>query len=121
MQKVRYGHKRKENQSYGCQWLCCNSLSIKHFDIYTYLGSPFTSDGLLSSAVKAHAQEKMADFHKFVSFIEKNFDIPFVVKKRIFDACLLSAILYGCESWLNGDLKPVIKIYNTQYMQIHYF
>ena len=89
-----------------------NNLSIKHCDIYTYLGSPFTSDGLLSSAVKAHAQEKMADFHKFVSFIEKNFDIPFVVKKIIFDACLLSAILYGCESWLNGDLKPVIKIYN---------
>ena len=89
-----------------------NNLSIKHCDIYIYLGSPFTSDGLLTSVVKAHAQERMAHFHKFISFLDKNSDIPFIVKKRVFDACLLSAILYGCESWLNGDLKPVCKIYN---------
>ena len=54
----------------------------------------------------------MAHFHEFISFVEKNSDIPFVVKKRVFDACLMSAILYGCESWLNGDLKPICKIYN---------
>ena len=89
-----------------------NDLTIKHCDLYIYLGSPFTSDGTFTSAVKAHIQEKMAHFHKFIAFVEKNSDIPFVVKKRVFDACLLSAILYGCESWLNGDLKPVCKIYN---------
>ena len=88
------------------------NITIKHCDKYTYLGVPFTSDGVLSSAVKAHAQERMAHFHKFIAFIEKNSDIPYVIKKRVFDACLLSAILYGCESWLNADLKPVIKIYN---------
>ena len=92
--------------------LIFNNLSIKYCNMYIYLGSPFTSDGLLTSVVKAHAQEKMADFHKFISFIDKNSDMPFIVKKRVFDACLLSAILYGCESWLNGDLKPVCKIYN---------
>ena len=42
----------------------------------------------------------------------KNNDIPFNVKKRIFDAALMSAILYGCESWLNADLRPVAKLYN---------
>ena len=89
-----------------------NDITIKHCDSYTYLGSPFTSDGSVTSVVKAHAQEKMAHFHKFMAFIEKNSDIPFIIKKRVFDACLLSAILYGCESWLNGDLKPVCKIYN---------
>ena len=92
--------------------LIFNNLSIKYCNMYIYLGSPFTSDGLLTSVVKAHAQEKMAHFHKFISFLDKNSDIPFIVKKRVFDACLLSAILYGCESWLNGDLKPVCKIYN---------
>ncbi len=25
---------------------------------------------------------------------------------------VLSTVLYGCESWLNADLKPVIKLYN---------
>ena len=89
-----------------------NNLTIKHCDLYIYLGSPFTSDGYFTSAVKAHTQEKMAHFHKFIAFVEKHSDIPFVVKKRVFDVCLLSAILYGCEYWLNGDLKPVCNIYN---------
>ena len=49
---------------------------------------------------------------KFVSFLKKNNDIPFVVKRRVFDAALMSSILYGCESWINADLRPMIKLYN---------
>ena len=95
-----------------------NRIAIKHCDTYTYLGSPFTSDGLLSSVVKFHVQEKMAHFHKFLAFLDKNFELPFIIKKRIFDACFLSTILYGCESWLNGDLKPISKIYNWALKQM---
>ena len=95
-----------------------NSLSIKHCDLYTYLGSPFTSDGSVSSAIKAHAQEKIAHFYKFVSFLAKNGDLPFIIKKRVFDACLMSALLYGCESWLDGDLKPMCKLYNWALKQM---
>ena len=87
-------------------------LTVRHCNKYIYLGSPFTADGLLSSVIKAHAHERMAHFHKFIAFIDKNSDIPFVIKKRVFDACLISAILYGCESWINADLQPVAKIYN---------
>lgn len=35
-----------------------------------------------------------------------------------FDACLLSAMLYGCESWLNGDMEPVCKLYNWALKQM---
>ena len=87
------------------QPITCNNLSIKHCDKYIYLGSPFTADGSLATAIKAHAQEKMAHFNKFVSFLHKNNHLPFAIKKRVFDACLISAILYGCESWLNGGLS----------------
>ena len=48
-----------------------DNLVINHCDVYTYLGSPFTSDGSISSAIKAHAQEKMAHFHKFIAFWKK--------------------------------------------------
>ena len=54
----------------------------------------------------------MAQVMKFISFLKKNNDIPFQVKRRVFDACLTSSILYGCESWLNADLRPVRKLYN---------
>ncbi len=40
------------------------------------------------------------------------------MKKRTFDAALMSAILYGCESWLNGDLRPVTKLYNLCIKQL---
>ncbi len=79
---------------------------------YVYFCSPFTSDGSVSSAVRAHAAAKMVHVIKYVSFLKKNNDIPYIVKKRMFDAALMSAVLYGCESWLNADLKPIIKLYN---------
>ena len=94
------------------------NLSIKHCDLYIYLGSPFTSDGVTSSAIKAHAQEKIAHFYKFILFLGKNSDLPFIIKKRVFDACLLSALLYGCESWLDGDLRPMCKLYNWALKQM---
>ena len=75
---------------------------------YVYLGSPFTSDGSVSSALKLHAKTKMGHVLKFISFVSKNNDIPFVVKRRVFDAALMSALLYGCESWVGADLKPMI-------------
>ena len=89
-----------------------NGLVVEPCTKYTYLGSIFTADGSVSSSVAAHVQSKMVNFNKFVSFLNKNNDIPFNVKKRIFDAALMSAILYGCESWLNADLRPVAKLYN---------
>lgn len=54
--------------TYDKQAIITNSLIIKHCDTYIYLGSPFTSDGSLSSAVKAHVQEKKSHFHKFMHF-----------------------------------------------------
>ena len=100
------------------QPISINDLTIKHCDKYIYLGSPFTADGSLATVIKIHVQEKMPHFHKFMAFLNKNNDLPFVIKKRVFDACLLSAILYGCESWLNGNLKPVVKIYNWALKQL---
>ena len=92
--------------------LVVGSLVVEHCDKYVYLGSPFTSDGSVSSAVKTQATLKMPHVLKFVSFIKKNNDIPFVVKKRVFDAALMSTLIYGCESWLAADLKPMAKMYN---------
>ena len=89
-----------------------DGLNIEHCDRYLYLGSPFTCDGSVSSAVKIHAQNKLCHILKFVSFLRKNNDIPFIVKRRVFDAALVSSLLYGCESWVGADIKPIAKLYN---------
>ena len=77
-----------------------------------YLGSIFTSDGSISSAIASHARCKTVHVLKFVSFLQKNRDVPFYVKKRVFEAAVMSTMLYGCESWLEGNVKPIEKLYN---------
>lgn len=66
----------------------------------------------MSSVVKIHAKNKLCHVMKLASSIRKNNDVPFIVKRREFDAVLMSSLLYGCESWLCGDVKPVVKLYN---------
>ena len=46
--------------------LVVNGLVVKHCDSYVYLGSPFTSDGSPTSAVKVHARLKMPHVLKFI-------------------------------------------------------
>ncbi len=52
------------------------------------------------------------------NLLRRNNDLPFVVKRRVFEAALISASLYGCESWVNTDFSPVIKLYNWALKQI---
>ena len=100
------------------QPITVNDLTILHCDKYIYLGSPFTADASLSTLIKTHVQEKMPHFNKFIAFINKNNNLPFAIKKRVFDACLVSAFLYGCESWLNANLMPLSKLYNWALKQL---
>ena len=93
-------------------------MAVQWCDRYVYLGSVFTSDGSLRSAITAHAQAKMCHILKFVSFLDKNKDVSFYVKRKIFEAALMSSILYGCESWFNGDLRPIEKLYNWGIKQL---
>ena len=51
--------------------LIVGNLIVKKCEHYIYLGSPFTSDGLVSSAIKVHANTKMCQALKYVSFCKK--------------------------------------------------
>ena len=90
--------------------IVCNDSNIDYCDNCIYLGCPFTDDGSSSTAVKLHAN-KMCHVLKFISFVNRNNDIPFSVKKKVLDAAVTTSVLYGCESWLNCDIKPVEKQY----------
>ena len=84
---------------------------IEHCESYTYLGCIFTNDGRTRTAIKSHVEDKKKHLLKLIMFFAKNQDMPFSVKLKILNACFLSTILYGCESWLNVSLKPVEKLY----------
>ena len=76
-------------------------LHIINCDVYTYLGTRFTQDAKITSAVKAQSTAKMPHVIKFEAFIRRNHDMPFELKKKVFSAALSSAILYGVETWLS--------------------
>ena len=82
------------------QPLMVNGLTIEHCDKYTYLGSVFTSCGSVSAAVRAHVRIRISQVLTYVSFVNQTEDVPYIVKKRVLDAVLLSSLLYGCQSWV---------------------
>ena len=78
-----------------------------------YLGSPFTDDGSPSTAIKLHAN-KMCHVLKFVSFINRNNDIPFTIKKKVFVAVVTTSVLYGCTRNEDSDesQRPSVHVHH---------
>ena len=88
-----------------------DGLVVKHCDSYVYLGVIITESGSMSMALKAHAAEKKKHLNRLHIFLTRNYDAPFFVKRKVFDAAFSTAILYGCESWLGASLEPVERMY----------
>lgn len=67
-----------------------NGLTVENCDMYLYFGSPVTSDGSVSFAVKTQATLKMPHVLKFASSIKKNNDLPFPIIKKDVSSMQLS-------------------------------
>ena len=48
---------------------------------------------------------------KFYSFLNKNGDLLYKMKCRVLEACLLSLVVYSCESWFSDKLGKLNKLY----------
>jgi hypothetical protein len=93
--------------------LLLGSLSVGNCNTYTYLGLVFTQDGSTMSAVKAQCAAKTPHVVKFEAFVQKNSDMAFQVKRKVFDAALSTAILYGCEAWMSpAAIEQAAPMYN---------
>jgi len=88
-----------------------NCGNIENCDQYVYLGTMFTQDGDVLTSIAAHCKDKFSHVLKYASFVRTNCDFPFWVKEKVLNAALLSAILYGCESWITNDLHAPELLY----------
>merc|ERR1712055_880040 len=68
-------------------------------------------NGSAASMLKAHVADKKKHLNRLLIFLIRNYDAPFFVKRKVFDAAFSSAILYGCESWIGVSLAPVERMY----------
>ena len=91
-------------------------MFVIHIIAYTYFGSIFTQNGKIETSLQLHSIARQAHDMKFVTSASTNVDFSFLVKNKIvFDAAILSSILYGCESWFGVNLDSMasgINIYS---------
>ena len=84
---------------------------VKHTTFYIYLGSPFTENGKVSDVIRIHVKTRAKDLNKLKIFCKKNETMPFLFKKQVLEAAIVSGLLYGCETWLSTNPKEVEKMY----------
>ncbi len=110
-----------------CQYLTVNSSDSVPFVLdyaviaktisYHYLGAHISND-TVTNQVKQHINGKAAHVLKFVSFLSKNNDCPYVVKHKVRSSALNAAILYSSETWLTNDLRAAEKPYISTLKQM---
>ena len=84
---------------------------VDNCESYVYLGQVFTQDAKIESVLAIHCKDKYKHVLKFFAFVAKNGNFPVWVKKKVFEAVILSAILYSCESWLSNSVKAIGRLY----------
>ena len=59
---------------------------------YKYLGAWFTDTGTTIDAMRLHEVGSQSIVNKFSIFCESNTDMPFMYKRKVFDAAVMSAL-----------------------------
>ena len=91
----------------------CDDVHISHTIRFVYLGTPFTTESLSN-----HLNSKAGHVLKFASFLRKNYDAPFYVKSQVWKSAVISALFFGCETWLMSDFRAAESVYMNTVKQL---
>ena len=80
-----------------------DSVIVSYTDLYLYLGS-FISMEPIPLQLKHHFNDKYKQVLKFYTFLYKNNDVPYHVKRNVWDSAVKSSIFYGAETWITNEL-----------------
>lgn len=94
-----------------------DDIVIKKAAEYIYLGTPISCQPLVTQ-IRNHIKSKMPHTYKFTSFLYKNSDCPYTVKKKVWRSALLASLFYSSETWLTSDLRPADSPYNSMLRQL---
>ena len=73
--------------------------------------SYITDDVNYRTSINLYVNDKEKHYLKYISFLDKNPDLPFTIKKKVDVACIFSSIMYGCETWFTSDYKKLDTLY----------
>ena len=86
-------------------------------DSYCYLGA-LISDNTIRRQVQIEAQNRAVHERKFTRFLTSNRDAPYVVKLTVWRSAMLSALMYGIESWRTNDVSTAASYYMRTLKQL---
>ena len=66
----------------------CNNATVRYCKSYTYLGATITDDGSYRTMLEINSKEQMKQLVKFYSFLNRNPEVPFSIKKKVAEACV---------------------------------
>ena len=66
----------------------------------------------MNTVLDLHETMNEVQLNKFAIFCAANSNMPYVYKRRVFDAAVVSALLYSSETWLTNNPKKLIVQYN---------
>jgi len=76
-----------------------NDVALKVAEMFCYLGSNVTAFGSLVSELDARIGKAASTFGKRRSRFWANYHLSIHVKIHVYVVCVLSMLLYGCETW----------------------
>ena len=80
---------------------------INNKNEFLYLGSIITNLGNVTQDVKTELKAKEKKFNKFFAFLAQNKEAPLPVKEKVLESCILSAVIYNCETWGDANLNEL--------------
>ena len=81
---------------------------IECVDHFSYLGSVVSSDGRIDAEVDCRIAKASKAFRALRCAVFKDSNLTITTKRRVYEACVLSILLYGSECWtpLRRHLMP---------------
>ena len=70
---------------------------------YVYLGMLFIPTNDITALIRANLKHRSYNIKKYHEWLEVNENTPIKIKLQVLDACMLTAYLYGSETWWKID------------------
>lgn len=76
-----------------------NETPLEEVEKFTYLGSTKTQNATLDLKLGTRLGKAASTFRRLTKRVWRNKHLPVLTKVRVYEACVLSILLYGAESW----------------------
>ena len=85
--------------------------SISNSNHISLLGSHLSASGLISDDLKLHYDSRFKAAIKYYNFLRSNRNAPMFIRLKVLKSCVLSNILYNCETFGRDIPKDLEKCY----------